>query len=55
MGGRCQKVEEDLLAAKGNIILRTLLDCQMFAEAVKLVHLFLGYGYLTNIDNTPHS
>ena len=39
MDGGCQKVGEDLLAAKSHIILRTLLDCEMFAEAVKLVHL----------------
>ena len=38
-GWGCQKVREDLLAAKGHIILRILLDCEMFAESVKLVHL----------------
>ena len=39
MDGGCQKLGEDLLAAKDHIILRTLLDCEMFTEAVKLVHL----------------
>ena len=37
-GGECQKVGADLPAAKGHIILRTLLDCEM-----KLLNLFTYY------------
>ena len=40
-GWGCQKVGEDLLAAKGQIILRILLDYEMFTEAVNLVIIIL--------------